>query len=46
MVADRPMLPKLFRQALTRYAVDPQAVQQRLDWALQGLRPLSSEPRP
>ena len=39
LVADRPMLPKIFRDALHRYAVEPQAVEQRLDWALQGLRP-------
>jgi AcrR family transcriptional regulator len=45
MIAGRAVLPQLIRTAFARYAADPAAVAQRLDWALQGLRPGHLEPQ-
>lgn len=43
MIAGRAVLPELIHAAFARYAVDPAALVQRLDWALAGLRPEPAE---
>jgi hypothetical protein len=39
LMAGRRMLPDMFHQALAAHAADPASLEQRLQWALQGLRP-------
>ncbi len=44
LIWDKAVLPDLIQDALSRFAADPQYIEQRLEWALQGLRPM--EPKP
>lgn len=39
LMAGRRMLPDMFHQAMAAHAADPASLEQRLQWALQGLRP-------
>ncbi|WP_374420231.1 TetR/AcrR family transcriptional regulator [Chromobacterium sp.] len=44
IIAGKPMLPGLIQQAFDTYAIDPRHTEQRLQWALRGLRPMESQP--
>ena len=42
MIRGRAVLPDLIQLAFARFASDPAAIEQRLEWALRGLRPKES----
>ncbi|AXT48003.1 MULTISPECIES: TetR/AcrR family transcriptional regulator [Chromobacterium] len=44
IIAGKPLLPDLIQQAFNTYAIDPRHIEQRLQWALRGLRPLEPQP--
>ncbi|OQS39616.1 hypothetical protein B0T40_02420 [Chromobacterium haemolyticum] len=44
IIAGKPLLPNLIQQAFNTYAIDPRHIEQRLQWALRGLRPLEPQP--
>lgn len=44
IIAGKPLLPSLIQQAFNTYAIDPRHIEQRLQWALRGLRPLEPQP--
>ncbi|PRC90698.1 TetR/AcrR family transcriptional regulator [Solimicrobium silvestre] len=43
VLSGKELLPELLQQAIKQFATDPQHIDQRLQWALQGLMPNSKE---